>query len=30
MNTLTKFNGVWYANGKPCGSLHEAVEALRG
>lgn len=29
MKTLKKIGGVWYANGKPYKSLHEAVEALR-
>lgn len=30
MNTLKRFNGVWYANGRPYKDLHSAVMALRG
>lgn len=28
--TLTRFNGIWYANGKPFDNLHTAIQALKG
>ena len=30
MNTLKRFGGTWYANGKPYTDLQSAVKALEG
>lgn len=30
MNTLKRFGGTWYANGKPYMDLHSAVITLHG
>ena len=27
--TLVRRGGVWYASGKPCKTLRDAIEALR-